>query len=236
MPSIKAIFFDIGDTLVFDDPPLQERFWIATQAAGLRYDKAALPAAFRVGEQYAVARYIAGEPYETPDVLRETARRILAAVSVPELNEESWALLADRFLAMPFQRYVHPQAFKLLESLRKRGFRIGAISDWEESLPELLDDLALSPYFDALAVSSLVGASKPSRLLFEDGLRQMGVPAENAIHVGDWRDLDIAGARSAGMDAVLFDHQGRCSSPDCVAVKTFDELSAFLMSLPCPVH
>lgn len=236
MPSIKAIFFDIGDTLVFDDPPLRERFWIATQEVGIHYVKDALPAAFRVGEQYAVRRYLEGAAYTTLDVLRETAHRILSGVGAPDMTERECEALARVFVDVPYTRYAHPQAFGLLKTLRARGFRIGAISDWEQTLSELLAELALMPYFDALAVSSIVGATKPSRRLFEDGLNQMGARAEDAIHVGDWHELDIAGAQSAGMDAVLFDHQGRRAWPDCRSTKTFEELTDLLLSLPCPVH
>lgn len=236
MTTLQAIFFDIGDTLVFDDPPLRERFWIATQRVGLAYPKEALPGAFRQGEDYAVARYLEGLPFETPPVLRETTARILDALGVSVLTDAQRGALAEAFWDIPWTRYVHPQAIPLLETLRARGFRVGAISDWEETLPNLLADLGLAPYLDTLAVSALVGATKPSARLFEEGLRQSGVEPASAIHIGDWYELDVAGARSVGMDGVLFDHQVRRPDADCRRVVTFEELTLLLLSLPCPVQ
>ena len=83
-------------------------------------------------------------------------------------------------------------------------------------------------------MSATVGCTKPDRRLFQEALRQMGVTAETALHVGDWYELDVQGARSVGMTSILFDHQQRRPDADCPRVESFDELAAFLLSLPCP--
>lgn len=235
MPPIQAIFFDIGDTLVFDEPPLRERFWRATRQVGMEYAQESLASAFQVGENYALTRYLAGEAADAPDVRRETAARILTALGLPALTDARWQALAEAFVAVPWVRRLHPQAIALIETLRGRGFRIGAVSDWEETLPELLAEMALAPHLDALAVSALVGGgcTKPDPRLFQEGLRQMGVEASCALHVGDWYELDVVGARAAGMAAALFDHARRRPDADCPRVETFDALAALLLSLPC---
>jgi HAD superfamily hydrolase (TIGR01549 family) len=232
--AIRAIFFDIGDTLLFDDPPLRERFQIALRQAGIEYPEDGLAAAFRIGEEYAITQYREGLPFDDPQVMPETAKRILTALGVPALTDAQWQMLAEAFVGVGYTRRLHPQALPLVAELRGRGFRVGAISDWEETLPELLSDLDLAPYLDSLAVSAIVGVTKPDPRMFQEGLRQIGVAPEDALHVGDWYELDVCGARAVGMQAILFDHPRRRPDSDCPRVETFDQLAVLLLALPCP--
>ncbi len=234
MEGIRAIFFDIGDTLVFDEPPLRERFWWATQAAGLVYAEERLPQAFRVGQEYALSRYLHGVGNDDAEVQREFAARVLAALDVPPLSAAQWQTLAEAFAAVSWKRYVHPGAVPLLEALHGRGFVVGAISDWEETLPGVLAELALAPHLDALAVSAVVGVTKPHPRLFAEAMRQAGVRPDECLHVGDWYELDVAGGRAAGMRAILFDHQKRSPDANCPRVETFDDLAGLLSALPDP--
>lgn len=234
MTPIKAIFFDIGDTLVFDDPPLMARLALAAGTTGVALDGARLPAAFRAGEAYALARYVEGVPWDAPDSLREAVARVWRALGLSPPDDASWPRLGAAFAAVPFTRYVHPDAPGLLRELRARGFVVGAISDWEATLPALLAELGIAPLLDALAVSEIVGATKPIPCLFQEALRQAGAAPATSLHVGDWYELDAQGARAAGMRALLFDHAGRRPDADCPRVQTFDALSEYLLALPRP--
>lgn len=234
MPPIHAIFFDIGDTLVYDHPPLRERLAIAARSSGLRLEDKHLPAAFRVGEAYAVERYVQGVPWDDYNALRESLRRVLWALCLPPLDEAGWVSLVQTFAGIPFERCAHPEAIALLAELKQRGFLVGAISDWETTLPDLLTELGLAPYFDVVAVSATFGVTKPNPRLFQEALRQANAAPETSLHVGDWYELDVCGARAAGMQTLLFDWPGRCPDADCPRVTTFAELFAYLLALPCP--
>lgn len=225
MPPVRAIFFDIGDTLVFDDPPLPTRL---AQVAGFPIEHAA----YKVGEDYALAEYLRGVPWDAPDSMRETVARIWQAQGQPPLSEADWQALTKAFAQIPVTRYVHPGGLDLLAELKVRGFVLGAVSDWEDTLPDLLTELGISPYLDALAVSAIVGVTKPASALFQDALRQANTPAETSLHVGDWYALDVAGARAAGMQALLYDHANRTPNADCPRVTTFAEMSEYLLALP----
>ena len=234
MQRVRAIFFDIGDTLVFDDPPLRGRLAQALRAVDIRFDPSCLPQAYRFGEEYALSHYLQGVPWDDPAVMRESTQRILSGLDVLPLTEERWRTLWEAYASVPFTRTVHPQATPLLEELRRRGFVVGAISDWEETLPELLAELSLAPHLDALAVSAIVGVTKPAPALFREALRQANVAPETSLHVGDWYALDVAGARAVGMQALLFDHAGRSPDADCPRVETFKEMQDYLLALPTP--
>ena len=228
MPTVRALFFDIGDTLVFDDPPLPMRLALASQAFGVTVDAAA----YKVGEAYVLSEYLRGIPWNAPASMREAVARMWQASGQPPLGDADWQMLARTFAQIPVTRYVPPEGFKLLAELKARGFVLGAISDWEDTLPALLVELGISPYFDALAVSGIVGVTKPAPALFQDALRQASVAPENSLHVGDWYALDIAGAQAAGMSALLFDHANRTPDADCPRVTTFDAMAEYLLALP----
>lgn len=234
MPPVQAIFFDIGDTLVFDAPPLKERIVSAARSVGLTLDPARLPEAFRAAEASAVQRYVQGIVWDAPGALRETAGVLWHSLGLPPLSDNEWTAFASTLMSLPFTRCVPPEVFALLRELKQRGFVLGAISDWEETLPEVLSGLGLLDYFDALAISAVVGATKPNALLFEDALAQVGLPPDTCLHVGDWYALDAAGANAAGMPALLFDWAERSPNADCPRVTTWAQLSEYLLALPAP--
>ncbi len=234
MAAIQAVFFDIGDTLVFDDPPLRDRLIMAAGAAGTALDPARLPDAYRAAEAFAVKRYVQGIVWDAPGAFRETVGVLWRHLGLPPLTDDAWAALAAAFASVPFTRFALPEARALLETLRGRGFLLGAISDWEDTLPDVLRELGLWDFFDALAVSSVVGATKPSPLLFEDALAQVGLPPAACLHVGDWYELDAAGAMGAGMQTLLFDWAGRTPNAGCPRVTTWPALTAYLSALPVP--
>ena len=228
MSAIRALFFDIGDTLVFDALPLFERLALAAQSVGVTLE----PAAYRVGEEYALSQYLRGVPWDAPDSMRQNVAAMWRTQGEAPLPDTGWRTLAEAFARLPTARYVHPGGLELLAELKSRGFVLGAISDWEDTLPSLLVELGISPYLDALALSGIVGVTKPNPALFKDALRQAGVSAEASLHIGDWYALDVAGAHAAGMQALLFDHANRTLDADCPRVTTFAALSDYLLALP----
>ena len=229
--AIQAILFDVGDTLVFDDPPLQDRVAAAAQSAGLTLNRARLPQAFRAAEAFAVKRYADGIDWDAPGARRETANVLWHALGQPGLDDAEWAALSSALASAPFTRYTPPEALALLGELTQRGFLLGAVSDWEDTLPDVLTDLNLLPFFRALSISAVVGAVKPDPRLFEDAAAQLGLPPGDCLHVGDWYELDVAGARAAGMNPLLFDWAGRRPDADCPRAATWEQLSACLRTL-----
>ena len=104
---------------------------------------------------------------------------------------------------------VYPEVPRTLATLRDRGFRLGIISNWDERLPALLDQLGLTPAFDAVVISSEIGVEKPDRRIFAAALERLGVEPAAALHVGDSQLEDAEGAIAAGMEAVLLDRGDR---------------------------
>lgn len=104
---------------------------------------------------------------------------------------------------------VFPDVAPALAALRERGVRLGICSNWDSRLPALLERLDLARFFDAVGVSHLEGVEKPSPELFRRVLARLGASPEESLHVGDLPELDLEGARRAGLDGLLIDRRGR---------------------------
>lgn len=65
-----------------------------------------------------------------------------------------------------------------------------------------IDLLEIEPLFSFILISEDTGFWKPDPRIFELALAHAGVPAHEAIYVGDSPDHDIAGAKAAGIPAV----------------------------------
>ncbi|MGZ4181701.1 MAG: HAD family hydrolase [Solirubrobacteraceae bacterium] len=107
-----------------------------------------------------------------------------------------------------------------LAAARAAGRRLVVVSNWDVSLNEVLDRLGLAPMLDGVVTSAAVGARKPSPEIFEHALGLAGVAANEAIHVGDSLAEDVAGARAAGIDAVLIKRDGGPGPPGVRTVAT----------------
>ena len=88
-------------------------------------------------------------------------------------------------------------------------FRLGIISNAEGAYQrEKIGVLGIARHFQTVVISGEVGYRKPDPRIFHYALDVFGVRADEALFVGDRLDVDIAGAKAAGMKAVWFNHWG----------------------------
>lgn len=99
-----------------------------------------------------------------------------------------------------------------LERLQRSGYRLGIVSNFDSRLYEVLRALNLDSFFESVVISSRAGAAKPNRRIFEIALQTMNVPHTAAVHIGDSLTEDVAGARNAGLKAILLERAGRHNS------------------------
>jgi putative hydrolase of the HAD superfamily len=92
-----------------------------------------------------------------------------------------------------------------LERARHEGLRLGVISNSEGKVAEILNHVGVGPLLEVVVDSGVEGISKPDPEIFRRALSRMNVAASDAIYVGDVPTVDVDGARSAGMGAILID-------------------------------
>ena len=89
------------------------------------------------------------------------------------------------------------------------------VSNANGTLRAHMDRIGLSTLLDIVIDSQDEGVEKPDPRLFQIALERAGARPESTIHVGDLYQVDVVGARSAGMRAVLLDETGLHPDADC---------------------
>ena len=215
----RAVFFDIGDTVLRANPSWEGVYTLALDEYGVSVSSEALRDALR--STYHHGRYGLEEGFEaTPETsFRRTVEMDQAALDqlgVGPMPDEFFRRLSELFMLVS-SWHVFPDAMPALEALRERGMIIGAVSNWIWQLPELLHSLELLAHFDFVAASARVGYEKPQRGIFEHALQEAKVRPEEAIHVGDHVDADVQGAIAVGIAPVLIDRRERFTETDLPA-------------------
>src|SRR4051794_3370979 len=90
-----------------------------------------------------------------------------------------------------------------LQRAKAAGLRLGVVSNSEGKLAELLVRVGLMELLELVVDSGLEGVRKPDPEIFQRALSRLNVPAEQALYAGDIPNVDVVGARAAGMEAVL---------------------------------
>jgi len=200
----RAVLLDALGTLVRLDPPAP-RLRVELRRRGVEVDAGAAERAFAAEIAYYVEHHTEGRDDGSLDELRDRCAAVLHdALAIPEL---ALPVVRDAMLAsIAFEAY--PDAAAALEELGGHGLRLIAASNWDCSLPRVLDGAGLGGLLDGVVSSAMVGARKPDRALFEAALALAGCSADEAVHVGDSLENDVRGARAAGIRAVLVDRRG----------------------------
>ena len=128
---------------------------------------------------------------------------LLIEEGVTEKVEERAKLLFDE-LWCNGDRALYSETIEVLEYFKNKGFKIGVISDTSPSLQYSLEQLGIAKYFDSFIASSLVGAGKPSPIIFNAALDSVGVKAEESLYVDDYKP-EADGARKQGFTSFLID-------------------------------
>ena len=207
--TLKAVFIDVGNTLLYEKPSRFEIYAQAARGRGVEVSTEAMASLMR--------RAHAELPREVRGGFRYTDgwfEAYIESIFHDRLGVEKGALaelrgeLFGRF-SEPSTFGVFPGGIELLDSLRRRGLVIGLVSNWSPRLPRLLEALGIAPRVDFALASAIERAEKPDPALFERALARAGVAADQAVHAGDDPEKDLAGARRAGIRGVLVDRDDR---------------------------
>jgi putative hydrolase of the HAD superfamily len=204
------VFFDVGGTLLVAGTALEELVDTLLFARRIVRSPDAVRAAVAAAEG-------AADPTPEDDRARPAAgRRELYARLFHELGLDDQAVsLASELWAMSYELappVLAPGTPAALDLLKGAGARLGVISNWDESLDDVLARTGVRRYLEVVVSSSRVGWSKPNRRIFEAALAEAGVEAARAWHVGDDLHADARGAVDAGLRTVLVDARREAAS------------------------
>ncbi|MFC5467630.1 HAD family hydrolase [Cohnella suwonensis] len=244
--TVKAVLFDLDDTLLWDDRSVSEAFKetcrIAAEAAGVSEEE--LEAAVRrearalyeTYETFPFTQMIGINPFEAlwgkfergdhpmfrklqqlaPEYRVQAWTRGLAALGVD--HPELGEKLAESFPALRRKlKYVYDETFAVLDELKK-SYKLLLLTNGSPDLQqEKLNGMPeLIPYFDSIVISGNFGEGKPSSNLFAHAMDQIGISPEEGIMVGDKLTTDILGANRIGMTSVWINRHGATRGDEIV--------------------
>lgn len=155
---------------------------------------------------------------------------ILESLNVaPEAWPSIGAELQEENTRSSLWRIIHDDTPSVLGALRARGFQLGVVSNADGRVPAALAAAGLAEHFAVVIDSHLVGLEKPDPRIFRLALDACGATPAEALFIGDIYEIDIVGARNAGMTALLLDPLGLYEGVDCERI---DKLGRLLELLP----
>ena len=209
---IRGVIFDVGDTLLTQEPLVgspSNRLGAAAIAPLVRpyltTDLTDDQLAESLGEALQEALT---EAYRRECALPD-AHRVLTEV-LDAMDWEPSPEAVDVLLPAYFEPWFQamqplPQAARVLQLLREAGLRTGAIANLlygEDLLLERLRTLGLAPHLDTLVFSTDLGWLKPHPAPYRAAAQRLGLSLQSLVMVGDDWEIDVRAAQRLGIRGI----------------------------------
>ncbi len=239
---IKAILFDLDDTLIMEYISVMDTFLetslLVTKKYGIDAQTFTTVAREKIREiwyqlptiQY--ARRISISSWEAlwarfegdQEEIRQL--RSLAgeyrldawthALKAFGINDNSLATeLAETYPEIRSSKHIlFPEALHVLENLHPQ-YKMGMVTNGVPDLQrEKIAATGIESYFESVVISVEAGIAKPDPRIFRIALEQMEIHEDHAIMVGNNPERDMAGARDAGIKSVWIKRDGAIAEKD----------------------
>jgi len=230
---IKAVFFDLYQTLVHYQPSQEELEADALKNLGIKVTAAALRHPILVANEF-IYQQIAKKPLsqrsreETMALYAEYQRVVLKAAGIAA-DEKIVLRLLGMMQQAKMDLVLFDDVMPALDALKKRGLQLGLISNIEQNMTATLDKLGLAAKLDIIVTSQDAGFTKPNPGIFQYALKKSGVKPDESVYVGDQYQVDMVGAKGAGMKGILLDRDDYYQEKiECPRLKTLGDIVEFL--------
>ncbi len=205
---IRVVFFDLGNTLVYDQGPWEDFYrradravWESLRGFGAHSSPRQLYSGYETLFHY---YYSLREDDLEERGMAAVLRGLLDAHGIPLADESLQAALRSMYAVTQTNWQPEEDAVPTLAALKERGYRLGMISNGadDDNTYALLDKGGFRPYFEYVLTSAACGKRKPHPDIFRAALEHFQVPPEGAVMVGDTLEADIVGAKRMGMNAI----------------------------------
>lgn len=95
--------------------------------------------------------------------------------------------------------FLHPDIVPMLRELRRRGYKLGILSNCSEEEVGIVRESVLAPLVDVMVLSHETGLCKPEAAIYRLAAEKLGVETADCIFIGDGGSRELYGAAQAGM-------------------------------------
>jgi putative hydrolase of the HAD superfamily len=115
-----------------------------------------------------------------------------------------------------------------LEDFRSAGLKLGLLSDFPPE--KKLEYLDIDKLWDVMLCSELTGRLKPDPAPFLELSRELGVPCDRILYVGNSVAYDVVGARGVGMKTALIAPRFRKNAPADFVFSDYRQLRRYVLT------
>lgn len=206
---IKAVFFDLYQTLVRYEPPREELLAEALRDFGIEVKPEVLQKPLVMADEF-IYQEIARTPLSQRS--REDKMALFARHQEMVLKEAGIETSKQLILGLlgkeqqfNLKLVLYDDVIPALTDLKARGLALGLISNVDRDIAPLLNQLGVASLLSFVVTSQNTGFNKPHPEIFREALKRARVPPAEAIYVGDQYQIDVVGANGVGMKGILLD-------------------------------
>jgi putative hydrolase of the HAD superfamily len=222
--SIRAVTLDLDDTLWPCEPTLVRAERLALEWLTERVPEVIAPWSIERLRERRMAIHAARPElkHDFVAIRRLALQEVFRAAGADDARSaEIIEGALDVYMTARHQVELYPEVRACLERLSTQ-YRIASLSNGNACLVQI----GLDHLFHAMVAAHTHGASKPDRAFFHIACRELGCAPEEVVHLGDDIELDVRGARGAGLHAVWI-NRGSHSWPGDDVPDTVSDLEAF---------
>jgi HAD superfamily hydrolase (TIGR01549 family) len=204
--NIRAVLFDFGGTLGYDEPAYAEGFAKMISAAGYPVDLALYSEASETVKETQPERPRDLEPWL--EWREGYTAELLRRFGVPDGKVPEMMMRVKTRFRYYSRAACYTETKFVLRTLRRLGYVVGVISNIAPPLPLVLEELNIDRYLHFAIASDTFGVAKPDPSIFHEGVRLAGFPAEQCMYVGDDPGADVVGSSGIGMQPCFINRHG----------------------------
>ncbi len=206
---IKVVFFDLYHTLICYDPPQEESLARVLNDFGIEVAPEVLRRPIVVADEFIYQEHSRLSISKRSDEEKKSLFAQYQAMVLKEAGIEPTGELIGNILSkmqqIKFSRVLFDDVLPVLTELKGKGLILGLISNVDSDITPLLDKLGLSQLLQVVVTSQDTGYMKPQPEIFKEAAKQACVQVSEAMYIGDQYQIDVLGAKKAGMQGVLLD-------------------------------
>lgn len=106
---------------------------------------------------------------------------------------------------LPTKTHLFPDTVEVLQYLKEKQYPVHLITNgFEETQHLKLQHSGIKDYFTCIITSESAGSLKPHAGIFEYAMQQTACKPDEALMIGDTLEVDILGAKNAGIHQIYF--------------------------------